>query len=209
MGIPINKVQDILRLEAGFEIKEVKNKEVIEVNGDTSANESIPILVKTIIKGSKKKKLPEKEVYKRVKPLLKRLSEEELKRRAEISLNKQLKKQAPVEKIHKRIVHLERDMVLSRISKPTSGRNPYVAELAKRKAKGICQLCKNPAPFNDKDGKPYLETHHIVWISEGGEDTIENCTALCPNCHKKMHILNLKSDIAKLLANTTAKMSNS
>ena len=144
-----------------------------------------------------------------MKPFLKTLSEEQLKKRAEISLNKQLKKQVSVEKIHERIVHLERDMVFRQISKSALARNPYVAELAKRKAKGICQLCENPAPFNDKDGKPYLETHHIVWLSEGGEDTIENCTALCPNCHKKMHILNRKIDIAKVLSKSTAEIFNS
>lgn len=77
-------------------------------------------------------------------------------------------------------------------------RSPYVAEHAKRRANGICELCKLPAPFNDKAGRPYLETHHIVWLARGGEDTIENTVALCPNCHKRMHIVDSASDIAKL-----------
>ena len=77
-------------------------------------------------------------------------------------------------------------------------KNVYVAELARRKAKGVCQLCEQPAPFKDRYGKPYLETHHIVWLSEGGEDTIDNTVALCPNCHARMHKLNLKSDRRKL-----------
>jgi 5-methylcytosine-specific restriction protein A len=77
-------------------------------------------------------------------------------------------------------------------------KNVYVAELARRKAKGVCQLCEQPAPFKDKYGNPYLEPHHIVWISQAGEDTIENTVALCPNCHAKMHKLNLKSDRNKL-----------
>lgn len=209
MGIPINQVQSILRLEAGFEIQEDKNEELIEVDSESTTDESIPILVKKIIKNAKKIKMPGKEVYKRVKPFLKTLSEEQLRKRVEISSNKQLKKQVSVEKIHEQIVHLKRDTVFSQISISAFSRNPYVAELAKRKAKGICQLCENPAPFNDKDGKPYLETHHIVWLSEGGEDTIENCTALCPNCHQKMHILNLKFDIAKLLSKTMAEIPNS
>ena len=49
-----------------------------------------------------------------------------------------------------------------------------------------------------KNGEPYLETHHIVWLSEGGEDSIENTVALCPNCHRKMHVVNLQEDIDKL-----------
>lgn len=77
-------------------------------------------------------------------------------------------------------------------------RDPNVAEYAKRRAKGICQLCKKPAPFIDKNGDHFLETHHIVWLSKGGDDTIENTVALCPNCHRKMHYLNSKDD-TKLL----------
>lgn len=77
-------------------------------------------------------------------------------------------------------------------------RSPYVAEYAKRRANGRCQLCGNPAPFADNNGKPYLESHHIVWLSAGGSDTIENTVALCPNCHKKMHIVNDAGDVEKL-----------
>jgi len=78
-------------------------------------------------------------------------------------------------------------------------RDPYISEYAKRRANGICQLCGNPAPFVDSKGKPYLETHHIIWLSHGGEDTIENTVALCPNCHKKMHIVNVEADIEFLM----------
>lgn len=78
-------------------------------------------------------------------------------------------------------------------------RDRFVSEYAKTRAKGICQLCDMPAPFIDKEGKPYLETHHIVWLSRGGEDSVENTVALCPNCHRKMHILNLENDVDKLL----------
>ena len=79
-------------------------------------------------------------------------------------------------------------------------RNRYISEYAKRRAKGICQLCGNPAPFLDETGKPFLETHHVIWLADGGTDSIENTVALCPNCHRKMHTLNLESDIQKLLA---------
>lgn len=80
------------------------------------------------------------------------------------------------------------------VTTTTYERNAYVSEYAKRRANGICQLCKQPAPFHDKKNDPYLETHHIKWLSEGGYDTIENTVALCPNCHKKMHALNLDKD---------------
>jgi 5-methylcytosine-specific restriction enzyme A len=79
-------------------------------------------------------------------------------------------------------------------------RSAYVVEFAKRLAKGVCQLCDQPAPFHDKKGIPYLETHHIVWLARGGEDTISNTVALCPNCHKRMHLLDLEEDKIKLLS---------
>lgn len=78
-------------------------------------------------------------------------------------------------------------------------RDTYIAEASKRRANGICQLCGKPAPFNDKNGNPYLESHHIIWLSEGGADTLENTAALCPNCHRKMHIVNDANDVKKLL----------
>lgn len=77
-------------------------------------------------------------------------------------------------------------------------RSPHVEAYAKRWAQGICQLCEKPAPFSDKKGEPYLESHHIEWLSRGGTDKPENVIALCPNCHTKMHIVDSKEDIQKL-----------
>lgn len=80
------------------------------------------------------------------------------------------------------------------VTSTTYIRDPYVSEYAKKRAAGVCELCGCPAPFNDKDGNPYLESHHIEWLSKGGEDSIENTVALCPNCHRKMHVVNDPSD---------------
>ncbi len=73
-----------------------------------------------------------------------------------------------------------------------------VSEYARRRAGGTCQLCDRPAPFRTRDGDPFLEIHHIVPLAEGGADTIGNVAVLCPNCHRRMHVLNLPSDVAKL-----------
>ncbi|MFE5321658.1 HNH endonuclease [Paenibacillus sp. NPDC056579] len=77
-------------------------------------------------------------------------------------------------------------------------RDPYVSEYAKRRANGDCQLCEQRAPFYNMQGEPYLETHHVIWLARGSEDSIENTVALCPNCHKKMHVLDLPVDVTKL-----------
>lgn len=66
-------------------------------------------------------------------------------------------------------------------------RNPYVAAEVLCRANGICENCKNPAPFYKVDKTPYLEVHHKVPLAEGGEDSIENSVALCPNCHRHVH----------------------
>lgn len=77
-------------------------------------------------------------------------------------------------------------------------RDPVIAEHAKIRANGICQLCEQPAPFQDVYGKPFLESHHIKWLSDGGEDSLQNTVALCPNCHRKMHHVGDPQDVQKL-----------
>jgi 5-methylcytosine-specific restriction enzyme A len=77
----------------------------------------------------------------------------------------------------------------------TFDRDPFVSEYVKQRANGCCDLCGNPAPFTDKKGRPYLENHHVVWLSRGGEDTIYNTAAVDPSCHRRLHVLDLKEDI--------------
>lgn len=55
-------------------------------------------------------------------------------------------------------------------------------------SKNSCNRCKQPAPFARKsNGTPYLEVHHKILLSTGGEDTVENAEALCANCHRYRH----------------------
>lgn len=74
-------------------------------------------------------------------------------------------------------------------------RDPYVKELVKRIAEGKCQCCGQDAPFVDKNNVPYLEEHHVKRLADGGTDTIDNVVAICPNCHRKMHVLNDADDV--------------
>ena len=67
-------------------------------------------------------------------------------------------------------------------------RNADVIVEVLRRASGVCEKCKSPAPFvRRSDGTPFLEVHHWTPLAEGGEDTIENAGALCPNCHREAH----------------------
>ncbi len=104
------------------------------------------------------------------------------------------------EEVYRRAVHHSASVVMrSQTVRNTFVRDRYVSEYAKRRANGHCQLCGSPAPFMDKYGKPYLETHHVVWLADGGADSVDNTVALCPNCHRKMHFLNLDEDVQTLL----------
>ena len=68
-------------------------------------------------------------------------------------------------------------------------RSPYVVQYVLNRANGLCDLCQQKAPFSKKDGTPYLEVHHVKWLSKGGVDSIHNALALCPNCHRMVHNL--------------------
>jgi hypothetical protein len=79
-------------------------------------------------------------------------------------------------------------------------RDPYVTAWTIVKAEGICDLCQQPAPFEDRHGKPYLELHYVEPLSRGGSDTVDNAVALCPNCHARMHLLDADEDKDRLAA---------
>jgi hypothetical protein len=66
-------------------------------------------------------------------------------------------------------------------------RNQDVRAAALDSAKGKCQGCGKNAPFKRQDKSPYLEVHHIKPLASGGNDTVKNAKALCPNCHRKAH----------------------
>jgi 5-methylcytosine-specific restriction protein A len=71
-------------------------------------------------------------------------------------------------------------------------RDPKVSAYVKKRAGGKCDLCKLEAPFTDSAGNPYLEEHHVVKLADGGSDSIDNTVALCPNCHRKVHVIGTK-----------------
>lgn len=67
-------------------------------------------------------------------------------------------------------------------------RDPDVVAEALYRADGFCEKCKEKAPFIKRsNGEPYLEVHHIIPLSQGGLDSLENVISLCPNCHREIH----------------------
>ena len=74
-------------------------------------------------------------------------------------------------------------------------RDTTISAAVKQRAEGKCDLCGNNAPFVDDSGQPFLEEHHVEWLMNGGADSLDNAVALCPNCHRKMHICNDATDV--------------
>jgi len=67
-------------------------------------------------------------------------------------------------------------------------RNPYIVQLALVRANGCCQCVGcGAAPFFNMAEKPYLEVHHIIPLSNNGNDIETNVIALCPNHHREAH----------------------
>lgn len=65
-------------------------------------------------------------------------------------------------------------------------RDPNVRNKVKQRSKGLCEFC-GKIGFTMPSGAIYLETHHVVPLSEGGPDDEWNVVALCPLDHRMAH----------------------
>lgn len=67
-------------------------------------------------------------------------------------------------------------------------REPCVKAWVLQEAKGRCELCGQLGPFKLPTGQYFLEVHHVLSLAEGGPDIVENTVALCPSCHRRLHL---------------------
>lgn len=73
-------------------------------------------------------------------------------------------------------------------------RDPKVALKALKKAVFKCEIDASHNTFiSSATGTPYVEAHHLIPMSAQGDfkislDIMENITALCPNCHRHLHL---------------------
>ena len=65
-------------------------------------------------------------------------------------------------------------------------RSAQIRSAVLNRADGYCEWCGKPG-FAMPDGRVYLETHHVIPLSEKGSDLEENVVALCPNHHREAH----------------------
>ncbi len=85
-------------------------------------------------------------------------------------------------------------------------RSAQVKAWVLNRANGICELCRVPAPFTTFSGNPYLEVHHVKRLSLGGSDTVSNCVALCPNCHRALHYSNESQQLIEKLYKANSEL---
>jgi len=67
-------------------------------------------------------------------------------------------------------------------------RDPLVIAIARMRAAYRCEIdsCAHPI-FETAGGAPYTEVHHIIPLSDGGPDTIDNVACLCAAHHREVH----------------------
>jgi hypothetical protein len=65
-------------------------------------------------------------------------------------------------------------------------RSALVRQKVLARSGGRCEYCLEQG-FRKANGDVYLETHHVLALSEGGSDTLSNVIALCPGHHREAH----------------------
>lgn len=75
-------------------------------------------------------------------------------------------------------------------------RSGEVRRQALKRANGGCEWCGRRG-FRLDTGQLYLETHHVVPLSEGGADDVQNVAALCANHHREAHHGTARGQIRK------------
>lgn len=65
-------------------------------------------------------------------------------------------------------------------------RDPFVRAAVMQRAHGACEFC-GELGFKRADGSRYLECHHIIALSDDGQDRLTNVIALCPGHHREAH----------------------
>lgn len=84
-------------------------------------------------------------------------------------------------------------------------RNPAVRKWALTRAAGHCEWC-GEVGFVTDDGSVFLETHHVVPLSEGGGDVVSNVVALCANHHREAHFGSARATMRAKLLESLAKL---
>jgi 5-methylcytosine-specific restriction protein A len=85
-------------------------------------------------------------------------------------------------------------------------RDPAVKAWVLQESSGICEACECPGPFPATSGDHFLEVHHVLQLADGGPDTITNAVAVCPNCHRALHLAADRGDRVRAMRARIARL---
>lgn len=77
-------------------------------------------------------------------------------------------------------------------------RSAVVRNAVLRRANGVCEYCGEPG-FKTAMGSIYLETHHVIALSDDGPDQEWNVIGICPTDHRRAHFGDDRAAIQKVL----------
>ena len=77
-------------------------------------------------------------------------------------------------------------------------RKPEVRSAVLKRAGGVCEYC-GTIGFSMANGGIYLETHHVIPLSEHGADHPSNVVAICADDHRKAHHSVARDSMRELL----------
>jgi 5-methylcytosine-specific restriction protein A len=72
-------------------------------------------------------------------------------------------------------------------------RSAIVRAQVLNRAGGVCEACSQ-AGFRMANGSVYLETHHVIPLSENGPDKVWNIVAICANDHRIAHYCEIRDE---------------
>lgn len=84
-------------------------------------------------------------------------------------------------------------------------RDPKVRQAVMQRSNGACEHCGQQG-FMTISGEFYLESHHVIPLSEGGPDLESNVMALCPAHHREAHFGMERNNLREMLLVGLAKM---
>jgi predicted HNH restriction endonuclease len=90
-----------------------------------------------------------------------------------------------VKKSEEETENLKLDFSKTKLSKKSLSRlrNYKLRHYKIQESNNTCEVCG----FTCTSERSILEIHHIIPLSKGGEDTMDNLLLLCPNCHQLEH----------------------
>jgi 5-methylcytosine-specific restriction endonuclease McrA len=75
-----------------------------------------------------------------------------------------------------------------KVETSTYNRNHAIVVYVQERSGFKCEVDScNYQGFEKEDGTKFIEVHHLIQLSENGEDSIDNAVAVCPNCHRLLH----------------------